>query len=39
VLASVDAGYRAQLDAALEASEHLTHLVMFQQLLAREDSP
>jgi cobalt-zinc-cadmium efflux system outer membrane protein len=39
VLASVDAGYRAQLDAALEASEHLTHLVMFQQLLAREDGP
>jgi cobalt-zinc-cadmium efflux system outer membrane protein len=39
VLASVDADYRAQLDAALEASEHLTHLVMFQQLLAREGVP
>ena len=39
VLAAVDAGYRAQLDAAQEASEHLTHLVMIQQLLARDDDP
>jgi outer membrane protein TolC len=37
VLAAEDARYRAELDAAMEASEHLTHLVMLQQLLARED--
>ncbi|MBA3894379.1 MAG: TolC family protein [Gemmatimonadales bacterium] len=37
VLAAEDARYRADLDAAREASEHLTHLVMLQQLLARED--
>jgi outer membrane protein TolC len=37
VLAAEDARYRVELDAAREASEHLTHLVMWQQLLARED--
>ncbi|MBA3318525.1 MAG: TolC family protein [Gemmatimonadales bacterium] len=37
VLAAEDARYRADLDAAREASEHLTHLVMLQQLQARED--
>lgn len=38
VLAAEDARYRAELDAAMEASEHLTHLVMLQQLLAQEDT-
>lgn len=38
VLAAEDARYRAELDAAMEASEHLTHLVMLQQLLTREDA-
>ncbi len=37
VLAAEDARYRAELDAAGEAAEHLTHLVMLQQLLAPED--
>ncbi|MGH7526195.1 MAG: TolC family protein [Gemmatimonadales bacterium] len=37
VLAAEDARYRAELDAAQEAAEHVTHLVMLQQLLARED--
>jgi outer membrane protein, heavy metal efflux system len=37
VLASEDALYRAQLDAARVAAEHLTHLVMLEQLLGRED--
>ena len=37
VLAAEDARYRAELDAAKEASEHRTHLIMLQQLLARED--
>jgi outer membrane protein TolC len=37
VLAAEDARYRAELDAAMEAAEHLTHLVMLNQLLARED--
>ena len=37
VLAAEDARYRADLDAAKEASEHLTHLIMLQQLLAPED--
>lgn len=39
VLATEDALYRAQLDAARVAAEHLTHLVMLEQLLAREDAP
>jgi outer membrane protein TolC len=37
VLAAEDALYRAQLDAARVAAEHLTHLVMLEQLLSRED--
>lgn len=39
VLAVQDALYRATLDAAAAAAEHLTHLVMLNQLLAREDAP
>ncbi|MEP7227154.1 MAG: TolC family protein [Gemmatimonadales bacterium] len=38
VLATEDALYRAELDAARVAAEHLTHLVMLEQLLAREDA-
>ncbi|MBA3659995.1 MAG: TolC family protein [Gemmatimonadales bacterium] len=37
VLAAEDSRYRAELDAALVAAEHLTHLVMLQQLLSPED--
>jgi len=37
VLAVEDALYRARLDAAQIAAEHLTHLVMLQQLLAQGD--
>jgi outer membrane protein TolC len=37
VLAAEDAQYRAQLDAARVAAEHLTHLVMLEQLLSREE--
>jgi cobalt-zinc-cadmium efflux system outer membrane protein len=37
VLAAEDALYRAQLDAARVAADHLTHLVMLEQLLSRED--
>ena len=37
VLAAEDARYRAEVEAAMEASEHLTHLIMLQQLLARGD--
>jgi len=37
VLAVQDALYRAQLDAAEVAAEHLTHLVMLRQLLAQGD--
>jgi len=37
VLAAEDSLYRAELDAALVAAEHLTHFVMLQQLLSRED--
>jgi outer membrane protein, heavy metal efflux system len=36
VLATEDSLYRAELDAAMIAAEHLTHLVMLQQLLLRE---
>ena len=39
VLAAEDSLYRAQLDAAMVAAEHLTHLVMLEQLLLREDAP
>jgi outer membrane protein, heavy metal efflux system len=35
VLAAEDSLYRAQLDAAMVAAEHLTHLVMLEQLLLR----
>lgn len=38
VLAAEDSLYRAELDAAMVASEHLTRLVMLQQLLLPEDS-
>ncbi|MFL5402777.1 MAG: TolC family protein [Gemmatimonadales bacterium] len=38
VLAAEDSLYRAQLEAAMVAAEHLTHLVMLQQLLQREDA-
>ena len=37
VLATEDALYRAELDAARAAAEHLTHLVLLEQLLSRED--
>jgi cobalt-zinc-cadmium efflux system outer membrane protein len=37
VLAAEDALYRAQLDAARVAADHLTHLLMLEQLLSRED--
>jgi outer membrane protein, heavy metal efflux system len=39
VLAAEDALYRAELDAARVAAEHLTHLVMLEQLLAPGDAP
>jgi outer membrane protein, heavy metal efflux system len=38
VLATEDAFYRAELDAARVAAEHLTHLVMLEQLLGPEDA-
>jgi cobalt-zinc-cadmium efflux system outer membrane protein len=38
VLAAEDSLYRAQLDAAMVAAEHLTHLVILEQLLLREDA-
>jgi cobalt-zinc-cadmium efflux system outer membrane protein len=38
VLATEDALYRAQLDAARVAAEYLTHQVMLEQLRAREDT-
>jgi outer membrane protein TolC len=38
VLATEDAFYRAQLDAARVAAEHLTHLIMLEQLLSPEDA-
>ncbi|MEO7474384.1 MAG: TolC family protein [Gemmatimonadales bacterium] len=38
VLATEDALYRAELDAARVAAEHLTHLVILAQLLAPEDA-
>jgi cobalt-zinc-cadmium efflux system outer membrane protein len=37
VLAAEDSFYRAELDAVLVAAEHLTHLVMLEQLLLQED--
>jgi outer membrane protein, heavy metal efflux system len=39
VLAAEDSLYRAQLDASMVAAEHLTHLVMLEQLLLREAAP
>jgi outer membrane protein TolC len=38
VLAAEDSLYRAQLEAAMVAAEHLTHLVMLEQLLLAEDA-
>lgn len=37
VLATEDALYRARLDAARVAAEHLTHLIMLEQLVTPED--
>jgi outer membrane protein TolC len=37
VLAAEDALYRARLDAARVAADHLTHLVMLEQLVTPED--
>ncbi|HEV8176607.1 MAG TPA: TolC family protein, partial [Gemmatimonadales bacterium] len=37
VLAAEDSYYRAQIDAARVAAEHLTHLVMLEQLVTPED--
>lgn len=39
VLAAEDSLYRARLDAAMVAAEHLTRLVMLEQLLLREETP
>jgi outer membrane protein TolC len=39
VLATEDALYRAELDAARVAAEHLTHVIMLDQLLSPEDVP
>jgi outer membrane protein, heavy metal efflux system len=38
VIAAEDSLYRAELEAAMVAAEHLTHLVMLQQLLEGEDA-
>jgi outer membrane protein, heavy metal efflux system len=38
VLAAEDSLYRAQLDAVMVAAEHLTHLVVLEQLLLKEDA-
>ncbi len=37
VLAAEDSFYRAELEATMVAAEHLTHLVMLEQLLLKED--
>ncbi|MEP6689016.1 MAG: TolC family protein, partial [Gemmatimonadales bacterium] len=39
VLAAEDSLYRARLDAAMVAADHLIHLVMLEQLLLREEAP
>jgi cobalt-zinc-cadmium efflux system outer membrane protein len=39
VLAAEDSLYRARLDTAMVAAEHLTQLVMLEQLLLREETP
>ncbi len=38
VLAAEDSFYRAELEGAMVAAEHLTHLVMLEQLLLTEDT-
>jgi hypothetical protein len=38
VLAAEDSFYRAELDAVMMAAEHLTHLVILEQLLLKEDA-
>jgi outer membrane protein TolC len=38
VLATEDALYRAQLDAARVAADYLTHLIVLEQLLSPEDA-
>ncbi|MBA3443685.1 MAG: TolC family protein [Gemmatimonadales bacterium] len=38
VLAAEDSLYRAELEAAMVAAEHLTHLVMLEQLVLREEA-
>ncbi len=38
VLAAEDSFYRAELEAAMVAAEHLTHLVILEQLLLTEDA-
>jgi outer membrane protein, heavy metal efflux system len=38
VLAAEDSLYRAELDAVMVAAEHLTHLVMLEQLLLKENA-
>jgi outer membrane protein, heavy metal efflux system len=38
VLAAEDSLYRAELEAAMVAAEHLTHLVMLEQLTLQEDA-
>jgi outer membrane protein, heavy metal efflux system len=38
VLAAEDSLFRAELEAVMVAAEHLTHLVMLEQLLLREDA-
>jgi outer membrane protein TolC len=37
VLAAEDSLFRAELEAAMVAAEHLTHLVMLEQLMLTED--
>jgi outer membrane protein TolC len=39
VLAAEDSFYRAELDAVTVAAEHLTHLVILEQLLLKEEAP
>jgi outer membrane protein TolC len=39
VLTAEDARYRAELEASEVAAQHLTHLVMLEQLLTSEDTP
>jgi outer membrane protein TolC len=39
VIAAEDSLYRAELEAVMVAADHLTHLVMLQQLLEGEDAP